>query len=65
MQSFFLGIFHFFISEVGRPYFQNLSVLGDFYALYNFECHRYTQYSLEPFLPLHDHFEILMLKSYF
>ena len=45
---FFFGYF-LVISEVGSPdyiaklaIFQKLSVLGDFYALNHFVCHRYT-----------------------
>ena len=43
----FFGLY-LVISEVGSPdysessNFQDLSVVGDFYALYHFVCHRYT-----------------------
>ena len=42
----FFGIF-LVISEVGSPHYVAklaiLGVLGDFYALYHFVCHRYTK----------------------
>ena len=52
LSAMFFGVF-LVISEFGSPDnievvvvsdFQNLSVLGDFYALYHFLCQRYTKY---------------------